>query len=1277
MHYATASCIGRESWATSNLLILQRLHCATLPQRGFSIFMRFCLFHRLLVVLFLASAIGMMARAADRAKAIAHWDFGTEEATPLIAHGGVHRDQPGPRPPTFPDFDTTNTAIKLDGSGAHFSYADPGPNSPFDFTNGDAITIEAWVNVEDLRNGENSYIIGKGRTHAPGFARDNQNWALRVREGEGLAHISFLFATKADAKSAGSKADAHWHRWTSTAGFAPGSGWHHIATSYKFGDNKSIRGWIDGKPVIGIWDMGGESNEAPVVDDDAVWIGSSMGGSASNSFRGWLDDIAVFREITNDATMATRYRREGPEPIVGPAPETMPELGPLPAGRVSFSFHEGLATHDRWPRGTETVPAAVAQWTSETFLLPRLPLRYDDWGIREGWKAPVLARLAAEIKLPPGQMRFLIRARGLSRLWINGQLIAGTKAHGGSSDGHEKVEPLPEPPLPGARPAGFGDREALGEATVPADGKCRLVFESIVGGKKLRAEPGELCVAVQAPDGKAFHLVQASGEAVPLTDAAMKPALLRVEKALVAFDDQTRRQEAISQREFWEKRHLFASGWLRANPAPPVPKNAPHPVDAFLLQKIERVRAASAEDKSLFHSDVLPLLRDNCFRCHGEKEKGGLRLNSREASLKAGASGKVAITPGDVTKSEVIARIRSTDEGQRMPPTGHGLSAKQISTLENWVKSGAPWPAPPVAPEQIALPPQVDDAAFLRRVYFDTVGVPPEADEVRAFLADKTTDKRTKLVDRLLQDERWADHWVSYWQDVLAENPNMLKPSLNNSGPFRWYLYEALRDNRPLDRMVTELVMLRGSEREGGSAGFGLAADNDAPLAAKGQILAGAFLGVELQCARCHDSPYHSTKQRDLYALAAMMNRKPTTVPKTSTVPAGFFEKKARESLIKVTLKPGEPVEPQWPFRESMPIADDATLNSLLQNPTDTRERLAGLITTPQNTRFAQVAVNRIWKRYMGAGLVEKADDWEGHAPSHPKLLDWLAKEFVAHGYDMKHIARLILTSQAYGRAATGHNIEAAPEQRFFNAPDKRRLTAEQVLDSLYTASGHHLEVEELTFDPDSRRPADTMISLGYPQRAWMFSTLSNERDRPSLSLPRAQAVVDVLEAFGWNGSRQNARTDRESAPNVLQPGVLANSLVSTWVTRASGGSELARLALEARAPADLVDTLFLRFLGRFPSAEEKVPLIKALSDGFATRRVPDSEIKDAAPETRLGRVSWSNHLAPEANSIKLEMERRARNGAPPDSRLQPVWRETYEDCVWSLINTREFVWMP
>jgi hypothetical protein len=129
-----------------------------------------------------------------------------------------------------------------------------------------------------------------------------------------------------------------------------------------------------------------------------------------------------------------------------------------------------------------------------------------------------------------------------------------------------------------------------------------------------------------------------------------------------------------------------------------------------------------------------------------------------------------------------------------MPRNGDALKAEQIAAIESWIAAGAVWPAPPLAPETVALSPVVDDAAFLRRVYFDTVGVPPSEREARAFLADSSPDKRARLIERLLADEHWADHWVSYWQDVLAENPSMAARHVPLGQPDRVAFFASDRD---------------------------------------------------------------------------------------------------------------------------------------------------------------------------------------------------------------------------------------------------------------------------------------------------------------------------------------------------------------------------------------------------------------------------------------------------------------------------------------------------
>lgn len=1215
---------------------------------------------------------------ADDIKPVLQLDFGTEESAPLISVGNVVRDQTGPRPPEFPDFASNNTAIQLKGKGSRFEIKDPGPNSPFDFTRGDAITLESWVKVEQLGPGQPVYIVGKGRTNSPHFARNNQNWSLRIIGGTtGLGHLSFLFAGAPEPGGANT-----WHIWNSEASFKIASGWHHVAIAYEFGKPDTMRGWIDGVGTEGIWGVDGATTKAPVVDDDDVWIGSSQGGNSGNSLVGLLDAIAIHRRILSDAEIAKHSRRkDGPE-VVLPAVVEMPDLGEIETGKVLVQLNEGHTASHRWPNSQE-IPRESSRWTGDSFLLPRVPVRYDDWGIRSSWEAPLLLRMAADVELPEGSRRVLLRSRGLSRLWIDGKLIAETKpAVSNGENGFDPLTPLAQPPHPGVRVKGYHQQEVFGTtAATPKKTTSRVVLELMVGGKNMRTDTGEICVALESANGKAFSVLRAADKpGVTLTDTQLEAALADIETTLARFDDANRREASQSRDSFWEKRHAIAREWVKKNPAPKPPREG-HPVDAFVDAKIEKALAASASTTDAakdFHGEVLPLLREECFRCHGEKTKGGLKLNTREAVLRGGDSEIPSILPGDPASSELIKRLRSADEDLIMPPTGAPLSEEQITRLESWIRDGAEWPSPPVDPDKLTKTALTSDSAFLRRVYLDTVGVPPAPEEVKAFLADNDPEKRAKRIDKLLADERCADHEISDWLDVLAENPTLLNASLNSTGPFRWFLHDALRDNKALDRLITELLLMRGDAAHGGSAGFAQAAENDAPFAAKGHIVAAAFLGIELQCARCHDSPYHSTLQRDLYSLAAMLERKTVTVPQSSRVPTAFFEKKARESLIRVTLKPDEPVTPAWPFADQTGVAENAGLDRLVEDPQDSRERLAALVTSPENRRFPRVIVNRIWKRLMGAGFVEPVQDWEGHDASHPELLDWLAGELLSADYDVRHIVRLIVTSQAYQREAGLENlVTAGAGERFFNAPARRRLSAEQILDSLHVAAGSAIDSEAMTFIHDGSKSLQTRQDLGFPRRAWMFASLNNERDRPSLALPRAQAAVNVLEAFGWNGSRQKPVFEREADPNMIQPGILENGTLTQSLSRASWKSELAELAVEAESPEALLENLFLRYLTRLPLPAERISFLPALKSGFENRLTPTDQIVPPTRPEPLRLVTWLNHVTPDANTIQQENENRAQQGPSPDPRLRAEWREVYEDIIWSLINNRDFVWMP
>ena len=569
--------------------------------------------------------------------------------------------------------------------------------------------------------------------------------------------------------------------------------------------------------------------------------------------------------------------------------------------------------------------------------------------------------------------------------------------------------------------------------------------------------------------------------------------------------------------------------------------------------------------------------------------------------------------------------------------------------------------------------PLTSDLEFLRRLALDTTGIIPTAAEIRQYLRTPPATRRQQAIERFLARPGWADHWVSYWQDVLAENPGILKPDLNNTGPFRWWLHQSFEDNLPFDRLAAELVLMEGSSLQGGPAGFAQATLNDAPMAAKAHVVAQAFLAENLACARCHDAPQHPFRQQDLFGIAAMLSGKAVTIPETSTVP---FREGARRPAVKVTSKPGEPILPAWcfaRFAEHTAVALPAAASFADKTPA-TRRQLAALLIAPENPRFAQVVVNRIWKRTFGRGLVEPADDWNLGRASHPELLQYLAREFVVGGYDLKRLARLLFSSHLYQRQSVA--VQPGEDTPRFAGPARRRLSAEQVLDSVFAAVGKEFGSEELNLNPIGDRPLEQFLNLGAPRRAWEFTALSNERDRPALALPISQGLVDMLTTFGWRQSRQNPTAVRDDAASPMQTLLLANGNVGARLVRLSDDSAFTELCLQARSLPALVRELFLRVLSRPPTPREQARIVAYLQPTFSARQVPGAtrEVVHRRTDTR---VSWSNHLSEEATRIRLAEERQQRLGDTPTRRLKPAFRERFEDALWAVLNSPEFVVVP
>ncbi len=1082
-------------------------------------------------------------------KAALQLDFeAAAEELPYAARldAGARLESVGPTGEFFTGLPEKNHALVLDGQGARVRIADAGATN-LDFNVGDAITIETWVKVDKLTGGANVYVVGKGRTYESQRI-ENQNYALRLTAAGGEARPSFLFATQGEQDK-----EPVYHRWTADRGFAADNTWHHIAVSYRFGTPESVAGYVDGEKVKGKWDMGGPTSSAPIVDDDAVWIGSSRGGEKANSLAGAIDDLIIHRHVVAPSELQSRRR-----PIARP-----PEFpADHPDHLVSITLHPGLTSHSSWPA---KAPAIEQTFTARQLAFHRLPMKYLPGGLRASWKGPLLLRAYCRTELPAGELTWLIRSPGLSRLWIDGEVVMSTPAHPLFPDAHQPFE-VYQADNPWLRVPRAGDTEVRKTLTL-GPGRHDIVLEQIVGAKNIRCETGDTTVAVRRGE-ELFTLMAPVPFEIPLSDEGWQRARGQLEQQLASMDRQLRRATTAAEDEFWRKRHELAKA----------------------------------------HVAQLPPIA--------------------------------------------------------VPPATPGLD--EINVIDRFIN-----PTLIDLPDAQRLNKRASDAVFIRRLYLDTLGILPSAEQTRRFVADDSANKRTRLIDQVLSDDRLADHWTSYWQDVLAENPSILKPTLNNTGPFRWWIYDALVENKPMDRFVTELIRMEGDKLSGAPAGFAMASENDVPMAAKAHILTAAFLGVEMKCARCHDSPYHPWTQKQLFGLAAMLDNKAIKVPATSSVPKEFFDRKKEDHPITLSIFPGDEIAAEWPLAD---LVAEKPSDELLGRDNPSRELLAAYVTSPKNERFAEVMVNRIWQRVMGWGMVSNLSDWHGQPRHHEQLLKFLAREFVAKGYDARQLMRTIFSSQAYQREAI--DGERGNGQLTRAAPWIRRLSAEQVVDSLHHVAGLQLGTEEITFDPSTQQNIDAFLNLGVATRAWQLTSLSNERDRPSLSLPKAAIVVECLEAFGWRGSRQEPVSHRETDANMVQPGVVANSAMSIRLSRMSEDSFFTQLALSSQTPEEFVQTAFEQVLSRQPSSEELQTFVEQIKDEW-DERIVSLAVPAAKPQRHRGFVTWANHFDIRANQLMRDIEREIADGPPPSARLKASWRERAEDAVWALLNTPEFQFIP
>jgi hypothetical protein len=455
------------------------------------------------------------------------------------------------------------------------------------------------------------------------------------------------------------------------------------------------------------------------------------------------------------------------------------------------------------------------------------------------------------------------------------------------------------------------------------------------------------------------------------------------------------------------------------------------------------------------------------------------------------------------------------------------------------------------------------DAQFHRRAYLDIIGRLPTPEETRRFLADTDPNKRAKLIDALLERPEYADFWANKWADLLRPNPYHvgMKATYN----FDQWLRRSFRENKPYDQFVREIITANGSTWTNGATVFYRNRREPDELTT---LVSQLFLGVRLDCAKCHHHPFEVWGQDDFYGFAA------------------FFGRIGRKGVgISAPISGGEEAvflgTPTG--RRAGPVKHPVTGEALMPTPLlgqpldippdqDPREVLADWITAPDNPYFAKVMVNRVWADLMGRGIVDPVDDLRAtNPPSNPELLEALAQNFRTNRYDLKKLIRTITTSYAYQLSTTPNESNAA-DLRNYSRHYRQRLRAEVLLDMVCDITGIPDRFEAMP--PGSRA-----------MELWTV---------------RSQSLF--LDSFGRPDPNQDPPCERTSETTVVQALHLMNSPALHRKVTADDG-RCAILAKSSKTPAEIIEELYLLAYCRYPTDTERVNALKRFEKKGASRR--------------------------------------------------------------------------
>ena len=459
----------------------------------------------------------------------------------------------------------------------------------------------------------------------------------------------------------------------------------------------------------------------------------------------------------------------------------------------------------------------------------------------------------------------------------------------------------------------------------------------------------------------------------------------------------------------------------------------------------------------------------------------------------------------------------------------------------------------------ISPSPPATDAEFIRRAYLDAAGILPTPQEVKAFLKDKSPDKRNRLIDALMKRPEFVDYWAYKWSDMLLVTSNRL------SYPEMWSYYDWIRASvardKPWDQFVGEIVTASGNTLENGAANYWVIHRDPIDIS---ENMTEAFLGINITCAHCHNHPLAKWTQKDYYGMADLFARvrlkmgapggsRPGIGPifRDVTVYSGAAGEYTDDRFT-------HPLPPKPLDAPALPLDTTANL----------RAYFAQWLTSPSNPFFARAVVNRVWKNFMGEGLVEPVDDMRAtNPPTNEALLNAMTKDFVAHHMDVDYLIRTVMQSATYQTSSQPTN-ENVVDEKYYSHYLIRRLPAEVLLDAL----------SQVTKEPEQ--------FAGYPHGT------------RALQLPDTAVKSYFLTAFGRPLREQTQESERSSVPTITQALHIINGDTLNGKLQTQGNA-LDLLIKAGDSDAQIVTQLYLAAFSRYPSNSE----LSALTSRWQRRK--------------------------------------------------------------------------